>query len=311
VVDASSGAPFTISVVDALKPRWTSASFLFYAGGLTVLGSALGSLSYLSKSYGDGALVLWSLLVLAVLYVIAHGFRARGRWIAAGVFAFASVLAWAVFVAALWVWFGWLHTSSFNSPFEGFSVARLSFVLLVIAACIDDGRRFRFPFISLITVFAVWYFVTDLISGGGNWTTTVTLLIGLIYLAVGGASDSPSSFWWNLGAGVLIGGALLKWWHTSDTDWALIAVAALVFVSIAYGTRRSSWAVLATVGLFLSASHYASEWSSETISVTGIRSTRDWVPYAVFAFLGFLLVALGLRKRGARAGEPETRELRP
>ena len=294
-----------------LKPRWTSASFLMYAGGLTVLGSALGSLAYLSRSYGDGALVLWSLLILGVLYVIATGFKVRGRWIAAGVFAFASVLAWAVFLGALWIWFGWLHTSSFSSPFQGFSVARLSLVLLVIAACVDDGRRFRFPLISLITVFAVWYFVTDLISGGGNWTTVVTLIIGLIYLAVGGASDSASSFWWHLGAGVLVGGALLKWWHNSDTDWALIAVASLAFVSIAYGTKRSSWAVLATFGLFLSASHFASEWSNQTISITGITDTRGWVPYAVFAFLGFLLVALGLRQRGAAAGEPEPKALRP
>jgi hypothetical protein len=296
--------------VDVLKPRWTPASFLLYVGGLTVLGSALGSLSYLSSSYGDGALVLWSLLILAVLYAIAHGFKIRDRWIAAGVFAFASVLAWAVFLGALWIWFGWLHMSSFSAPFEGFSVARLSLVLLVIAACVDDGRRFRFPFISAITVFAVWYFVTDLISGGGNWSTVVTLLIGLIYLGVGGASDSASSFWWHLGAGVLIGGALLKWWHTSDTDWALISVAALVFVSIAYGARRSSWAVLATVGLFLAATHFANEWSNQTITITGITDTRGWVPYAVFAFLGFLLVVLGLRKHGAAAGEPDPEALK-
>jgi hypothetical protein len=297
--------------VEVLRPRWTTASFLLYAGGLTVLGSAVGSLAYLSRSYGDGALVLWSLLILAVLYAIAHGFRVRDRWIAAGVFAFASVIAWAVFVGALWVWFGWLHTSSFSQPFEGFSVARLSFVLLVIAACIDDTRRFRFPFISAITVFAVWYFVTDLISGGGNWSTWVTLIVGFIYLAVGGASDSPSSFWWHLGAGVLIGGALLKWWHVSDLDWALIAVAALLFVSVAYATKRSSWAVLATVGFFLPAAHYASEWSNQTITITGITDTRGCVPYAVFAFVGFLLVALGLRRRGRAAGEPERVEPEP
>ena len=45
-------------------------------------------------------------------------------------------------------------------------------------------------------------------------------------------------------------------------------------------------------------------------SPPGITDTRGWVPYAVFAFLGFLLVALGLRKRGASAGEPEPEALR-
>ena len=291
--------------MDVLKPRWTTASFLLYVGGLTVLGSAVGALSYLGSSYSEGALVLWALLVLSVLYVIAHGFRIRKRWIAAGIFAFASVLAWAVFVYALWVWFGWLDENSVSGPFEGFSVARLSFVLLVLAACVDDGRRFRFPLISVITAFALWYFITDLISGGGNWSTWVTLIIGLLYLAVAGAMDSPASFWWHLVSGILIGGALLEWWHDSDLDWALISVAALVFVAIAYGTKRSSWAVLATVGFFLAGAHFADEWSNQTITVTGVTDIRGWVPFAVFAFIGFLLVALGLKKRGAAAGEPE------
>ena len=190
----------------------------------------------------------------------------------------------------------------------GFSVARLSLILLVIAACIDDGRRFRFPFISLITIFAVWFFITDLISGGGNWSTWLTLIVGLVYLAVAGATDSPASFWWHIGAGVLIGGALLKWWHVSDLDWALIAVAALFFISMAYATKRSSWAVLGALGLFLSGWHYSREWSEGTTSILGVRNARDWVPYAVFAFVGFLLVALGLRARGRSAGEPERAE---
>jgi hypothetical protein len=209
-----------------------------------------------------------------------------------------------VFVYALWIWFGWLHASSVSAPFEGFSVARLSFVLLVLAACIDDGRRFRFPLISLITAFALWYFITDLISGGGNWSTWVTLIIGLIYLAAASATDSPSSFWWHVASGVLIGGALLMWWHHSDLDWALIAVAALVYVAVAYGTNRSSWAVLATVGLYLSGGHFASEWSNETVSVSGVTDVRGWAAWAVFAFVGFLLLILGLKRRGVAAGEP-------
>ena len=120
--------------------------------------------------------------------------------------------------------------------------------------------------------------------------------------------DSPSSFWWNLGAGVLIGTALLDWWHVDDLDYALISAFALLFVAIAYGTRRSSWAVLATIGFFLAGYGFAKEWSSETVSVTGVTNVRDWVPYAVFAFIGFLLVALGLKKRGIAAGEPERLE---
>ncbi len=207
------------------KPRWTSTSFFIYAGGLIVLGSAVGSLAYLSRSYSDAANVGWSFLVLAVLYGIAHGFRLEKNWLAAGIFAFASVVAWAV--------------------------------------------------------------------------------VGLFFFSLGLATDEPSSFWYHLGAGVFIGGALLHWWHTSDLDWALIAVAALVYASVARLAKRSSWAVLAAVGLVAAGAHFAVEWSSSTSSISGVASPRDWVPYAVFAFVGFLLVALGLRgRRRAQVAAP-------
>ena len=64
------------------KPRWTTASYLIYAGGLTVLGAALGALAYLSSQYGDAAYAGWALLVLVVLYGLALGFKrqAAGWW---------------------------------------------------------------------------------------------------------------------------------------------------------------------------------------------------------------------------------------
>jgi hypothetical protein len=277
------------------KPRWTSASFLIYAGGLIVLASAAGSLVYLSRSYGTAANVGWSFLVLAVLYAIAHVFRDRKNWLAAGIFAFASVVAWAIFVIALWRWFGWLHGGSFAHPFHGFSVARLSAALLVLAAAGDDRRRFDFPFITAIGVFIAWYFVTDLVSGGGDWTAVVTLFVGFFFLMLGVATDQPTSFWYHLGAGIFIGGALLHWWHTSDTDWALVSVAALVYVAFARLTTRSSWAVLGAVGLVAAGWHFAVEWSHPSGDLFVVTTARDWVPYAVFAFVGFLLVALGVR----------------
>ena len=81
------------------KPVWKTSSFLAYTGGLTVLGAAVAALGYLSGQYGKGALTAWALLVLVVLWVIAEGFRLGGRWVAAGIFAFASVIAWGVFIA--------------------------------------------------------------------------------------------------------------------------------------------------------------------------------------------------------------------
>lgn len=289
------------------KPRWTTASYLIYAGGLTVLGAAISALAYLSGQYGDAAYAGWSALVLVVLYGLAHAFRRRDRWMTAGIFAFASVIAWAAFIAALWAWFGWLNGSSTSGSFAGFSVARLSLELLVLIAALDGLRRFRFPFIAAISVFVGWIFVLDLISGGGNWSAVVTLFVGLAYFAAGSVSDKSSAFWLHFAAGVLIGGSLVYWWHSGDTSWSLISVASIVYVLIGDRTGRSSWAVLGTFGFFAAATHFSAEWASGTISLSPsvISTFRGWVPSLVFAFVGFLLVALGLLSRRRNpAGEP-------
>lgn len=291
----------------AAKPRWTTASFLLYAGGLTVLGAALAALAYLSGHYGKAAYAGWAALILVVLYAKAHAFRRSDRWIAAGIFGFASVIAWAAFVGALWSWFGWLSGASASS-FGHFSVARLSLELLVLAAALDDLRRFRFPFIASIAVFVGWFFVLDLLSAGGNWSAVVTLFVGLAYLMAGAASSRPTAFWLHLAAGMLIGGSLLYWWHGSDADWALVSVAALVYVGIAYASKRSSWAVLATFGLIAAGAHFAAEWSHNTVSLStsgAVSSFSGWVPSLVFAFVGFLLVLLGLAsRRDAQSAKP-------
>jgi hypothetical protein len=293
--------------MDVRKPTWTSSSFLIYAGGLIVLGAAVGALGYLAGSYGDAAFAGWALLVLAILYAIALGFKRRDRWLAAGIFAFASVIAWGVFVGSLWVWFGWLSTNDGTRfPFHGFSVARLSLELLVLASVVDDLRRFRFPFLASIGVLVGWLFLTDLVSGGGSWSAVVTFAVGLAYLAAGSATRRPSAFWLQLGAGALIGGSLLYWWHSGDLEWSLVAVVGLVYIGIAHASARSSWAVLGTLGLVFAAGHFAIEWTRVGIPfLSGVANPasgpRGFVPSLVFAFLGFLLVALGLAVGRRRA----------
>ncbi|MGH3051061.1 MAG: hypothetical protein ACRDLK_12970 [Gaiellaceae bacterium] len=282
------------------KPVWTTSSFLVYAGGFVVLLSALGALGYLSSRYGDAAYAGWAALFFALLSGIADGHRHRHRWTTAGIFAFAAVVAWGVFVGALWAWFGWLHASTAAAPFAGFSLARLSLEALVVAAAWSYRRRYGFPLLRSISAVVGWYFVADLVSGGGTWTAIVTVLVGLLYLAAGSGSDDPSSFWLHLVGGVLVGGSVLDWLHSGDWEWALVAVLALGYVGIATATNRSSWAVLAAIGLLAAATHFAVEWTRVPVPViggTGGGAPRLWVPSLVFAFTGFLLVSLGLRSR--------------
>ena len=90
------------------KPVWTSSSFLVYTGGLTVLLGAAVGLAYLGSQYhGHGARTGWTLLFLAIIYGIAHALRLRGRWVAAGILAFVSVIVWGTLVLFAMNWIGW------------------------------------------------------------------------------------------------------------------------------------------------------------------------------------------------------------
>lgn len=315
-----------ISLVQAVvKPRWGTASYLVYAGAFAVLGSAASSVSYLAGHYGAGGLAVWTLLIFAVLLAVAQTLRRQGRDLAAGVFAFVSVDAFGLLVGALWSWWGWLdtssgtsvsigaagslvETSSSSSPFAGFDLGRLSLELLIVVAAVSASRRFRHPLPLAIATVAGWLFVADLVSNGGNWTAAVTLFVGLIYLGVGRALDGgprdANAFWFHLTGGLLIGGTLLYWWHAGDFRWSLICVGALAYIVLAYRTRRSSWAVLGSVGLLAAAVHFSEEWSHGAYAFFGddAEPSRTWVPLVVFAVVGFLLVALGLARRGTTDG---------
>jgi hypothetical protein len=308
-----------------IKPIWTSATFLVYAGGLTVLLGGLFALGYLAANYGSGAEAAWALLILVILYGIAHGLRVRERPVAAGIFAFASVIAWGAFVVFLFEWFGW---NGVNASLSHWSWARTFALLLILAAAWDDRRRFNFPFIRVISAVLGFILVLDLLPAGGNKTAVWALLVGLAYLLGGWIQRTPSSFWLHLVGGVLIGGAILDWAHTSDGDFAVVSIVAFVYVLLAYATRRSSWAVLGTIGFYVATIHYligsptalaqgffglaeASSGSctataSGTVCTSGPAGISPWSPGLAFGLLGFFLVLLGLlgRRRTAATLAP-------
>jgi hypothetical protein len=274
-----------------------------------VLVAALGSLAYLSSSYGSGALVAWSLLPLVVLLTVARSLRARGEWVAAGVFAFSWVAAWIAFLGLLFSWWGWTDNTA-TGFYRGWHWALWAIEVLTIVVASVVRRGFRFPLVSVYILVAAYLLVTDVISGGGNWSAFVTLVIGLVYLGVGisvdGSSRRPYGFWWHLVSGFLVGGALLFWWHSSETDWALLATASVAFMLVAGATWRSSWAVLGVLGFLAASAHWTIEWvSGGLFSFTS--PGRTWVPFVVLAVVGFGFVAVGLVlgwRRGRRAPAP-------
>jgi hypothetical protein len=287
-----------------IKPIWTSSTFLVYTGGLTVLGGGLGALVYLSSQYrGHGSGTAWTLLILVILYAIAHALRIRDRPIAAGIFAFASVIAWIVLVGYAFTWWGWTKGAAAGS-FHRWSWARLGFELLILLAAWDDRRRFRFPLIRLVSAIFAWLFVIDLITSGGNFTLAVTLIVGLVYLVVGAAGDKPSGFWLHLVGGLLVGIPILVWCHTTDFDFAVIGFVSLVFVAWAQWTKRSIWAVYGTIGFFIVTVH-AIVGSPTGIAEGALAGQPPdisvWSFPLSFGLLGFWLVGLGMLGRRRQA----------
>lgn len=290
--------------MQALRAPWSSASFLLYAGGLTILAATGALLAVLGSDYGDAAFVGWALLVFVVLGILAFGARAAGRPLTAGLFALSTVVALAVLVGALEEWLGWLaHT---DAPFAGFHVDHFLIELTLIAGAAVARRIFRFPLLVLLETAAAWFFVTDVLSNGGNWSATVTLVFGIFAMLVGLAVDRVYGFWVQVVAGLTIGGALLWFWHSNDTDWILIAVASLVYIALGSGIGRSSYAVLGAFGLLLATTHFVDKWFVTPFipffsGYDEAPGGRAWAAALTYAGYGLVLMLLGLwlaRRRG-------------
>ena len=302
-----------------LKPVWKTSSFLVYLGGLTVLIGGISAIGYLSTQYGGGARTAWAFLIFFVLLFLAGVLWRVGTWAAAGIFAFATVIAWGFFVGSAWSWFGWLKGWG-SSAFGVWSLAHLSLEFLILLAAVVAHALWRFPFIALISTVVFWFFITDFVSNGGWWTYTVSLFIGLVYLLAGTVTRRPSAFWLHFVGGLLIGVPILHWFDSSNFDFAVVLVAAVFYVLIAYGTKRSSWAVFGTIGFFIATAHYAGSTPTvlgeslvggggqtcvatsggETCTST-VGGVSAWSIPLALGLLGLWLVFLGLLGRRGRA----------
>ena len=217
--------------MNAVRVPWSHASFLVYLGGITILAAMLAFLSVESGQNGAAGLVGWSALVLGVLATLAFLARRNRRFVTAGLYALSAVAAFVVFFGALLDWFGWLPDTH-GGLFAGF----------------------RF-----------WLLVTDLLSGGGDWSAAVTIAFGVVLLGVAVSVDGGQSriygFWLHVVAGLTIGGGLLWFFHHGDFDWILIGVAALLYIALGDRLVRSSWVVLAAWGLLQVTTHFAERWA--------------------------------------------------
>jgi len=283
------------------RAGWATGSFLAYTGALMALIASAVWLSVISGDHGQGAFAGWSVLFWMLAEILAFSMLGRDRRVLAGLFGFVGLGLFAVMVGAFFSWFGWLSS---DGPLGGFHVGLLGLQLLVLLAALVDLGIFKFPLFSLVLAGLGWYFVTDLVSSGGNWSAWVTVFVGLFLFVMGLANDGgdtrPYGFWVHVVAGLTIGGALLYWWHSSDFQWALIIVVGLLFMTVGAGIRRSSYAVIGTLGLVLATWHYAlggNPASSSGDLVFGDErpsSPASWAGPVAFLCLGLFLALVGM-----------------
>jgi hypothetical protein len=276
------------------RADWATGPFLGYIGALLALGASVAWLGVIDSDHSKGGLAGWSVLFWVVAEVLAFFLLGRGRRVVAGLFGFVGLGLFAFMVAAFFDWFGWLPH---DQPLGGFHLGLLLLELLVLVAAAIDLGIFKFPLFTAVVAGLGWYFVTDFVSSGGNWSAWVTLFIGFFLFVMGlgldGGDTRPYGFWVHVTAGLTIGGALLYWWHSSDFQWALIIVVGLLFMAVGAGIRRSSYGVLGTVGLVLATGHYA---VVETFGIGGGEPQRPttWAGPVAFLCLGLFLVLFGM-----------------
>jgi len=289
----------------ALRPAWSSSSFLAYTGAMTVLVALVALLGDLGDGQGSWALAGWSLLALAILLALTARFEREERPVLTGLTAFVAIVITAVlagsFLAAIGLGDG---TAPFDDDFE---LAPLFVEIVVLAAALAAARRFRFPLLLLAATVAQIVLVLDLIAGSlgsGNWLQWGALLLGLVELGIARSLDADPTrrtwaFWKHVAASLLIGVSLLTLLDWGDVGWVLIAVAALAYVGLGHKFRHSVWAVVGALGLFVVVTHFVDGATTlaDAFPIVPVPSDGDgletWQTALIYAALGCAYVALG------------------
>jgi hypothetical protein len=219
------------------------------------------------------------------------------------------VVVFTVFVAALEDWIGWLPDQR-NSVFGGFDLSVIVLELVTLIFALWALGRFHFPLLVLAASGAGWFLFTDFISGGGDWSAIVSIAFGVFLLLVALAANPVYGFWLHVVSGLTIGGGLLWFWHTSDTDWILLALAGLLYIWFGGSIERSSWVVLGVFGLLLTTTHFVEKWFGFldffpfALLGQSTKHEHEWARPVSYAVLGFVFVMLGLALEMRRRHEP-------
>jgi hypothetical protein len=310
-LNGTSGPLVRLGGMNAVRVPWSDASFLAYFGGLTILVAVVALLSIESSEHASGAFVGLSAVIFAFVMLLALAARRGGRLVTAGLYGLTAVVSFVVLFGALLNWFGWLPHAN-GHLFQGFRFWLLVLELSAVVAAAVALRAFHFPLLVFVVATTAWFFVTDLLSNGGDWTAIVTILYGLVLLNVATRADGRGSriygFWLHVVAGLTIGGGLLWFFHKSDFDWIVIAFVALGYIALGNRLVRSSWVVLAAWGLFQVTTHFAEKWAEVQflaffplglfflpffgLSTSNATKQHPWAAPLAYGVLGLVLIVI-------------------
>lgn len=298
---------------DAIRPRWSSESFLVYAGSVVMLAATATLLAILGEDHGNAALVGYSAIALAAALGLALALERTGRDVAAGVLAFLAVVFFAAFVAALANLVGIVDVDADDDYQPGTLVLEA----VTIAASFVALRRFRAPLLMLPIAVTFSIAVADLgsLSSWNDAEDTLLLLVGVVLIAAGVALDraglAPFAFWLHAVGGLAFGGAVLSL-IDGDLGWVLVGLLSLAYVAAAYVVGRSSYAVLGSLGILATATYFIEDGLAYLpLAFVGEEPGEIGEPWEIALwYVGtglfiFLLGLVGERVARVRRIEPE------
>lgn len=288
---------------DPLRPSWSSASALVYIGAFVVLFATGALLGILGDLHGEAALLGYAAIAAGAAVGLALLLEDRERPVAAGVAVTLAVVFFAVVVAAFLSLIGLLDPDG-----DDYEPAVHLVELAVIGGALVALRRFRAPLLVLPIALTVWITIADLAEQAFSWGDageTTSLAVGALLAVAGVLVDRsgrrPYGFWLHFVGGVAFGGAVLSL-VSGDAGWALVGLLSLVYVAVAYGLERSSYAVLGAIGILATTTYFAVDATSLVSDFFAFGETPDeeiepWQVALWFVAAGLLIGLLGLLER--------------
>jgi hypothetical protein len=309
----------------AVRPTWSSATFLFYTGALVVLVSGVALIGVrAAASAGNGVAVAagWSALLFVLAALAAVALARFGQELLAGLGAFLAVVFLGVLTGSLAALARLGPDRSSGLLSRSFEPGLYLTELAVVAGGLAAIAYFRFPLIVWPVAGTLLFAVVDIGAALIGVPTLFSALGGAVLAAAGVVADRSGrrsyGFWLHVVGGLAIGEALFYFRQHGELGWTLIALGALAYVLAARVLGRPSYAVLGAIGILVVTSHWLGKWIGlvaplPLIGPSGIdQRPQPWQMALGYLAVGLVLMLLGvLVLRGQEADDVDGVGLEP